>query len=68
MDLGLDEVDVRHAAHEERGSVRILKAIHFQAKFFVQFRKLLEYLNISQKGFETYTYNTSESNFTMHMI
>ena len=41
-DLGLDEVDVRHAAHQERRPVRLLEAIHLLAKLLVKFGKLLE--------------------------
>ena len=42
VDLGLDEVDVRHAAHQERRPVRLLEAIHLLAKLLVQFGKLLK--------------------------
>ena len=42
VDLSLDEVDVRHAAHQERRPVRLLEAIHLLAKLLVQFGKLLE--------------------------
>ena len=41
--LGLDEVDVGNATHEEGGSVLLLEAIHLKAKLLVQFRELLEY-------------------------
>ena len=42
VDLGLDEVYVGDAAHQERRPVRLLEAIHLLSKLLVQFGKLLE--------------------------